>query len=156
MSDLKIDSEFQTLISPMTVEEYRQLEENVINDGCQDPLIARNALIVNDLNQYSNLTPGARSILALKYENVIQKRARVNQRMHGVITIKNEFGKNSNQGRKPIETRKELAKIAGVSHDTIGRVKMIIEKGLPSQIERIKIGGKGNSVNAVYHEIIRK
>lgn len=35
---LKIDPEFQSLIPPLTPEEFRQLETNIIEDGCRDPL----------------------------------------------------------------------------------------------------------------------
>jgi len=35
---------------------------------------------------------------------------------------------------KPIDTKKELAKIAGVSHDTISKVKKIIEKA-PEEVK---------------------
>lgn len=37
---LKIDSEFKNLIPPLTAEEYQQLEENIIHDGCLHELIA--------------------------------------------------------------------------------------------------------------------
>lgn len=52
-----------------------------------------------------------------------------------------------------IDTRNELAKIAGVSHDTIEKTEKIISKGTPEQIKRVEKGGKGNSLNAVYEEI---
>jgi len=35
---------------------------------------------------------------------------------------------------KPIDTKKELAKIVGVSHDTISKVKKIIEKA-PEEVK---------------------
>jgi hypothetical protein len=38
MAELFIDSEFRRLIPPLTAEERRQLEENLLRDGCHDPL----------------------------------------------------------------------------------------------------------------------
>jgi hypothetical protein len=40
--------------------------------------------------------------------------------------------------QKPIETRKEIAAIAGVSHDTVSRVEKIIEH--PEISEKVKAG----------------
>ena len=57
---------------------------------------------------------------------------------------------------KPVDTREELAKIAGVSSNTISKVEKIHEKGTPEQIERARKGGKGNSVNAIYQEVTGK
>lgn len=37
--EIKIDSEFQAMIPPLAEEERRQLEENIIRDGCRDPLV---------------------------------------------------------------------------------------------------------------------
>lgn len=196
MSELKIDTEFQSLIPPMTDEEYRQLESNVISDGCRDPLVVWNGIIVDGHNRYKictehdvpfttvekdfpdraaaiewiilnqfgrrNLSPGNRSLLALRLEDVFKEKAKVNKesamqkaRTQNPNNSKEQFQQHSAE-TVPIETREELAKIAGVSHDTIGKVKKIVERGTPEQVERIKKGDKGNSVRAVYNEVVHK
>lgn len=38
-SKLKIDEEFRSLIQPLSPEEHSQLEENLLRDGCLDPLV---------------------------------------------------------------------------------------------------------------------
>lgn len=58
-----------------------------------------------------------------------------------------------NSAEQKGETREDIAKIAGVSRDTISKVSVIQEKGSPEQIQRARTGGKGNTVNAIYHEI---
>ena len=63
---------------------------------------------------------------------------------------------NSAECSKNGETREDIAKIAGVSRDTISKVSVIQEKGSPEQIQRARTGGKGNTVNAIYHEITTK
>jgi len=67
-------------------------------------------------NQFSrrNLTPFARGELALKRKHIIAAKAKENQKRSG--------GAVPQKSAEPVETRKELAKIAGVSHDTIARV----------------------------------
>ncbi len=36
---IQIDSEFKSLIPPLSPEEFKQLEENILQDGCRDPLV---------------------------------------------------------------------------------------------------------------------
>ena len=51
--DLKIDPEFAGKIPPLTDEEYRQLEENILADGrVINPLIVWNGVIVDGHNRY--------------------------------------------------------------------------------------------------------
>lgn len=50
---LKIDPEFESKIPPLTVEEYRQLEENIVTEGViLMPLIIWNGTIVDGHNRY--------------------------------------------------------------------------------------------------------
>ena len=55
-----------------------------------------------------------RGELALKRKHIIAAKAKENQKRSG--------GAVPQKSAEPVETRKELAKIAGVSHDTIARV----------------------------------
>ena len=49
---LNIDTEFKTLIRPLSRGEHPQLEANLVNDGCRDPIIAWNGTIVDGHNRY--------------------------------------------------------------------------------------------------------
>ena len=49
---LKIEPEFQELIPPLTAEEYKQLEDNIIKEGCRDALVVWNGYIVDGHNRY--------------------------------------------------------------------------------------------------------
>lgn len=50
---LKIDPEFQAKIPPLTEEEFKQLEENILRDGeVYDPIIIWNGTIVDGHNRY--------------------------------------------------------------------------------------------------------
>ena len=49
---LKIDDEFKNLIRPLNREEYAQLEANLVVDGCRDPIITWNDIIVDGHNRY--------------------------------------------------------------------------------------------------------
>lgn len=49
---LKIDEEFQTLIRPLKRKEFLQLEENILADGCRDPIIVWKGIIIDGHNRY--------------------------------------------------------------------------------------------------------
>ena len=48
--ELCIDAEFKTLIRPLRRDEYSQLEANLVLDGCRDPIIIWNGVIVDGHN----------------------------------------------------------------------------------------------------------
>ena len=52
MNDLIIDNEFRDLIPPLTDDEYKQLEENILRDGIQDPLKVWNGTLIDGHNRY--------------------------------------------------------------------------------------------------------
>ncbi len=52
MQELRIDSELKKLIPPLTLEEYKQLEENIIAEGCRDALVVWGGVIVDGHNRY--------------------------------------------------------------------------------------------------------
>jgi hypothetical protein len=104
------------------------------------------------LNQFGrrNLSLGDRSILALKLEPLYKEQAKANQQQS---PGRGKKGLQNSANLFPMDTRKSIAEIAGVSHDTIDKVRKIVEQGTPEQVKRVKAGGKGNSVSAVYNEI---
>ena len=54
--NLKIDEYFKQLIPPLTQNERKQLEENIIKDGCREPLCAWGEIIVDGHNRYEICT----------------------------------------------------------------------------------------------------
>lgn len=70
-----------------------------------------------------------------------------------------QYGKGLQKSEKPIDpihTDETLAQMAGVSRDTIQKTRTIIKRGSEEQKQRARAGGKGNSVNAVYREVMGK
>jgi len=53
---LKIDENFKKLIPPLTPNEYEQLEENIVRDGCREPLCVWENTIVDGHNRYEICT----------------------------------------------------------------------------------------------------
>ena len=50
--DLIIDNEFRDLIPPLSDDEFKQLEENILRDGIRDPLTVWNGILIDGHNRY--------------------------------------------------------------------------------------------------------
>jgi len=182
---IRIDPEFESLIPPLTADEFKQLEENCVAEGIRDPLVVWSTgkpgdddILVDGHNRWKisahhggilfttkrimfrdrdevkqwiiqnqlgrrNITPFVRAELALKLKPLIQKKAKGQQ-------IRKSVSQKSVE-QKPIDTQKELAKAAGVSHDTIHKVEVIQKKASPEAIKDLKSGK--TSINKVYSDI---
>ena len=51
-----IKDEFKKLIPPLAIEEFNQLEKNIIADGCRDPLLTWNGILIDGHNRYEICT----------------------------------------------------------------------------------------------------
>ena len=73
MINLKIDPEFQNQIPPLTDDEYKQLEENILKEGkLISPLIVWNNILVDGHNRYAILQKHPEiyfSTMPLRFEN---------------------------------------------------------------------------------------
>lgn len=49
---IKIDPEFKALIPPLAPDELRQLEENILRDGCRDPLVIWQETLIDGHNRF--------------------------------------------------------------------------------------------------------
>ena len=102
------------------------------------------------LNQFGrrNLPAHERARLALRLKPVIAERAKEKQAEYFGNQYESGLPQKSAEVQKPIETREELAKVAGVSHDTIAKVERI-EEDAPAPV--VQASRKGEiSVNAAY------
>lgn len=106
------------------------------------------------LNQFGrrNLPIHERARLGLRLKSVVAEKAKEQQRQSGGDKKSEEYRESVSQNSAkpiiPIDTRSEIAKVAGVSHDTIAKVEHI-EKEAPAPI--VEASRKGAiSVNAAY------
>lgn len=174
---ITIDAEFQSLIPPLSDDEFKQLEENCKRDGILDNLKTWRGILIDGHNRYKiamkwdmpyavdemyfksrdevirwiilnqfgrrNLSAYDRSVLALKLKPVIAEKAKENQKASG--------GAVPQKSAEPIDTRTELARVAGVSHDTIHKVETIEAKASEPVKQQVRSGEK--SINQAYLEI---
>lgn len=108
-----------------------------------------------------NLTDFQRTRIALRYEEMISKKAKERQREAGGDRKSDEYKKNASVPRNITDmhtTRDEIARIAGTSGSTVMRTKYILENGTEEQIARaerggVELDGRKNSITAISKEI---
>ena len=76
-------------------------------------------------------------MLALKIKPAIAAKAKENM----LATQNNNAASACQKSDKQIDTKKELAKVAGVSHDTIAKVEKIEQKAAPEVKAALQSGG---------------
>lgn len=122
-------------------------------EGVEDRPDAIVWIIKNQLSR-RNLQKFQGSELALKMEDTIAEKAKAKQ----TETLKQNATvlQKSEKREAPVHTDEMLAQMAGVSRDTIQKSRVILRQGSEEQKRRARTGGKGNSVNAVYREVVGK
>jgi len=175
---LEIKEEFKKLIPALTAEEFKQLEANCLEEGIREKIITWNGFIIDGHNRYEiatrwnleyqteskrfkdesdvrewminnqfgrrNLSNYQRSVLALQLGEVFSERAKEKQGKRSDLLV------NSPKS-EPIDTRKELAKVASVGEQTIARVKVIEAKA--NEETKAKLSTGEVSINQAYQEI---
>lgn len=187
---ITIDPEFKALIPQLTDEERAQLEQNLVADGCREPLVIWDDILIDGHNRLEicmrrgiryqtevknfesrdaakiwiirnqfgrrNIQPYVRAELALKLEPLIAAKAKENQRAGGAVGGQSPAKglQNSVKASEKVNTQANLATVAGVSHDTIARAKVIAERA-PEPVKQALRKGE-TSINKVYTDIKRQ
>jgi ParB-like chromosome segregation protein Spo0J len=185
---IEIDDEFRDLLPPLTPEEYSALEDNILREKLREKLLVwkEKGILVDGHNRYAickkhkipydirvqsfesrervklwivenqasrrNISKFQRAVVMLALEPVFAAIAKEGQKAGG--------GAVHQKSDEPTNTLEKLAKLAGVSHDTMHKIKFILEKaaanpkdkGLKNQIDALHRGDTGVSINSVYKE----
>ena len=178
-----IDVEFKGVIPALSKEEYEGLKQSIIKEGCRDALITWQGILIDGHNRHEictkhgikyatiekqfkdrdaviewiitnqfgrrNLSLYNRSLLALQLKPIFEQRAKENQTLSEGRGVKG-LEKSTNL----INTREELARIAGVSDNTIARVEKIERLASPETKAQIKSGDV--SINQAYQATRRE
>lgn len=116
----------------------------------KDKLEAMEWAWMNQKNR-RNLTKYELAQIALKFKPVIEARAKENQgKRNDLTSVRNltKVDKGNIEEFETVDTKKELAKIAGVSHDTIHKVEVIEEKAPEEIKQQVKKGEL--TINSAY------
>lgn len=151
---MKINDTYKNLIPALSADEHSQLEANILQDGIREPLVLWGDTLIDGHNRYeiaqkhglhyktvqkefANETEAREWIIRNQFgrRNIsAYDRARLALQLKPIIAEKAEQNLHLSQGQgvkgsqnsvKVIDTQKELAKVAGVSHDTIAKVEKI-------------------------------
>jgi len=163
------------------------LEESIVANGCESPLIVWNGVIVDGHNRHAicqkhnipfaviekefssredamlwmlrnqlgrrNLNSYQRGELALKFEPLLKAEARTRQAT-STGGENPQLVKNSAQAGNGSRTREQLGKLAGVSHDTIKKVKKLSESADEETKGKLRRGEV--TVHKAYTELMQK
>jgi len=176
---MQILQELESLIPPLSNEEFKQLERNILEEGIREPLITWNGILIDGHNRYriaqehdinyETIEKEFDNIFFVKVWMIYNQFGRRNlsnyQRSVLALELEDVFKEKAKerQIRKPesviqiseqqnsIVSIKEVAKLANVSHDTIAKVKKIEANATPEVKEKLNTGTM--SINEAYKEI---
>jgi hypothetical protein len=152
---LKIDLEFKAFLPELTAEEHEQLEENLIADGCRDPLIVWDGIIVDGMNRFEICEANG-----IQYKTVAKDFAGRNEALHWMLN--NQAGRRNlsagqramiaarmatlGDGEKPQAGAQHCAPqaVAAEKHDvsrrTVQTARVVIENAEPEVIKAVTDG----------------
>jgi hypothetical protein len=164
---IQIDSEFQALIPPLTPDERQQLEANLKAEGCRDPLVVWNGLLLDGHHRFQICTAAR-----LPYTTVEQPCA--DRDAAKIWIIQHQFGRrNLNMAQRaelamqlepllaaqaaarqwnggngePLgsidpkgKTTEQLAVIAGISGPSMSRAVAVFKRGTPELQDAMRSG----------------
>lgn len=180
LSDLRVDPELEALIAPLTTAEFQQLTDSCSAEGIRDPILLWNGTIVDGHNRYRiaqtlgldfvpvksmsfssrnaakrwiienqlgrrNVSKYERCRLALLLKDSVA--AAANQRMLAGKADPPQISAEGTTG----ETRDTLAKLAGVSHDTLSKVE-ILEREADDEL-KAKLRADSISINKAWKNL---
>jgi len=183
----KPDKDFKHLLPRLPQADFEKLKRSIKKDGCRDPFVVweEESLLVDGYHRFEICKENGieyetvgksfkdrETVIAWILEN---QKARRNMNkflwaesvLKGKAGIEKEAKKNQQAGGEgyqksdnPVNTLKRLGNIAGVSHDTMHKVKTILSlaaanpgnEKLKKQIEALQRNDKGVSINSVYEE----
>ena len=182
--DLTVDPEFRDLIPPLNEEELKLLEESLVADGCESPLIVWNGVIVDGHNRYAicrkreisfstqekNFSSRDDAMLWMLRNQLGRRNLNNYQRVELVLKfeplVKNAAeqrmmaGKAANpvptlaQGQTKGRTRDHLSEAAGGSHGTFAKAKKLVQSADEETKRELRAGKV--TVNRAYTELLEK
>lgn len=178
MNCLQIDEEIKNLLSPLTDEEYANLEADIVNTGkILQPILIWNGFIIDGHHRYEIAQNHGvefeikempfrdrdeAQIWIIKHQmgrrnlNDFQ-RAEMALKLKESIEIRAKANQRAAGGAvpmkssEPINTREKIASIAAVSEDTIRKVEKIMEGASLEDLDSLRTGKR--SINSVFKKI---
>ncbi|MFC5475055.1 hypothetical protein [Paraherbaspirillum soli] len=167
--NITINEELRSYIDPLTANEYAALERSILAEGCRDALVLWGEVLIDGHNRYAicqkhgiefrtvqnanfstiddvllwlidnhlarrSVSDFQRGVLALRKKDLVAARTRA-QQDSALPVVAAEL-----PAPAPIGTREEIAKIAGISSNTISQIEKIQKTAAPELVEAVRAG----------------
>jgi transcriptional regulator with XRE-family HTH domain len=164
---ITINEELRAYIDPLTVNEYQALENSILTEGCRDALVLWGELLIDGHNRHAICTKHGiefktvqntrftsmedvklwmidnhlarrsvsdfqRGILALRKKEIVAAR----RQQTGATTSSAEIPETTS----PMQTREEVAKVAGISSNTVVQIEKIQRAATPELVAAVRAG----------------
>ena len=177
---IEIKEEFKKLIPPLTAEEFKQLEQNCLDEGIREKIITWNGFIIDGHNRYEiatrwNLEYQTES-KSFKDQNDVKIwmidnqngrrnltdgwKYKLQQNRKEILLEKGKLNISANKGgtttlsivdKVPHDTRKEIAKALDWSTGKVAMADIVFKKATPELEE--KVLNNEVTINQAYQEI---
>ena len=178
---VKIDKELSGLVPKLSEGEYKQLEANIIKEGCRDPLVLWQSILLDGHNRYEicqknnikfetvkiNLDSRDDAKIWIIQNQLGRRNLTSYQRGELVLGLEPLYAKKAKERQvKGVkedlkenlpeggQTRDAMSKLIGVSPRTYDKIKKIKEKASEEDQEDLRKGK--TTINKVYSGIRRK
>lgn len=178
MIELRIDPDLQAFITPLSTEEYHNLEADILANGCREPLVVWNGVIVDGHHRYEicrrhdldfkvreeSFSSKMEAMLWMYKEQNCHRNLSTVARCVMALKCKPllmEAGRKKQNWRADVKTlvqstaghntRGLIAKLAGTSENTVQRIERIWEKADP-ELKTALLNGE-ISVNKAFRQL---
>lgn len=181
MGQIQINPDFDSLIPPLSEEEFSGLEKSILDEGVRDPIVTWHGYIIDGHNRYRIATKHGipyevierefadeESVKLWMIQNQLSRRnispyqrsllalklkplIAAKAKERQLSTLKQFDTVCQKSDERTRDTKHELAQIAGVSHDTIAKVEKLQSEAPAELLELVEHGDV--SINAAYQQI---
>jgi hypothetical protein len=155
MADLIIDKEFHALLPALTPDEYNGLQEQILADGCTDPIIVWGNIVIDGMNRYEICREHKKGFRVVNIQMADREAVKAwiikhqlgrrnltpSQRSMlaaGMVTAKE--GRPNNSAPVQSITVQQAAKAADVSPRSVETAKAVIKHGTPALAKAVRDG----------------
>jgi N6-adenosine-specific RNA methylase IME4 len=177
--ELKIDPEFHELIPPLQVDELRGLEDSIVAEGCRDPIVVWDDILIDGHNRYDicqrlrlpfvtvarNFSGRDQAKLWIIRNQFARRNLTPYQRAELVLLAEPLLAASAKERQRAggvekvqqnsaePQVRDQLADLSGLSHDTVHRARVIRDLADEETKGRLRSGEL--SINRAYQETRR-
>jgi transcriptional regulator with XRE-family HTH domain len=165
---ITINETLRAYIDPLTEHEYAALERSLLAEGCRDALVLWGETLIDGHNRYAicrkhdipfktvqndrfgsiedvqlwmidnhlarrSVSDFQRGVLALRKKEIVAARASVPEQQP-------EAAEAEAPAAKPLQSRQEVARVAGISSNTISQIEKIQKTASPELVQAVRAG----------------